>query len=176
MLLTSPLLFAITWWCFGSTFSSVAVSAFQTVLQPNHNVRSSSFVSFMAKEPRTSAKQPVADANEQEQEEETAEFEVNENALLEAFGDFQAFLKKAGSGLAEETSTSSRTLFSSTTTKTAAPSSTALTPHTIHDGVFTFNRVLVDTIYNLICFLYPTDGTERDFAKFYVLETVARVP
>jgi Alternative oxidase len=45
------------------------------------------------------------------------------------------------------------------------------------DGtIFTFNKVLIDTIYELICFIYPVQGTDRDFARFFVLETVARVP
>jgi Alternative oxidase len=44
------------------------------------------------------------------------------------------------------------------------------------EKIFTFNKVLIDTIYELICFIYPVQGTDRDFARFFVLETVARVP
>jgi ubiquinol oxidase len=44
------------------------------------------------------------------------------------------------------------------------------------DKIFTFNKVLIDTIYELICFIYPVRGNDRDFARFFVLETVARVP
>jgi hypothetical protein len=44
------------------------------------------------------------------------------------------------------------------------------------EGVYTFNKNVIDTVYDIICFLYPVTGTERDFARFYVLETVARVP
>lgn len=31
-------------------------------------------------------------------------------------------------------------------------------------------------MYDVICFLYPVTGTDRDYARFFVLETVARVP
>lgn len=42
--------------------------------------------------------------------------------------------------------------------------------------LYGFNKNVIDTVYSIICFLYPVKGTERDFARFYVLETVARVP
>lgn len=44
------------------------------------------------------------------------------------------------------------------------------------EEIYNFNKFLIDTVYNIICFLYPVRGTPRDFARFYVLETVARVP
>jgi len=44
------------------------------------------------------------------------------------------------------------------------------------DGIFQFNKVVIDTVYDVICLLYPVTGGPRDFARFYVLETVARVP
>jgi len=47
---------------------------------------------------------------------------------------------------------------------------------TMDKGIYGFNKKLIDTVYDVICFLYPVTGTERDFARFYVLETVARVP
>jgi ubiquinol oxidase len=50
------------------------------------------------------------------------------------------------------------------------------TPEMMDDGVFKFNKILIDSVYNVICFFYPVTGTKRDFARFYVLETVARVP
>lgn len=46
----------------------------------------------------------------------------------------------------------------------------------MNGGVFTFNKVVIDAVYGLICVLYPVTGGPRDFARFYVLETVARVP
>ena len=49
-------------------------------------------------------------------------------------------------------------------------------PAMMDEGIFTFNKILIDTVYNIICFFYPVSGTKRDFARFYVLETVARVP
>lgn len=49
-------------------------------------------------------------------------------------------------------------------------------PDMIDENVYTFNKVMIDTVYNIICFFYPVRGTARDFARFYVLETVARVP
>jgi len=44
------------------------------------------------------------------------------------------------------------------------------------EGIFNFNKKLIDTVYDIICFIYPVTGTKRDFARFFVLETVARVP
>lgn len=44
------------------------------------------------------------------------------------------------------------------------------------DGIYNFNKKLIDTVYDVICFIYPVTGSKRDFARFYVLETVARVP
>jgi ubiquinol oxidase len=44
------------------------------------------------------------------------------------------------------------------------------------EGIYNFNKIVIDTVYDVICFLYPVKGTPRDFARFYVLETVARVP
>ena len=44
------------------------------------------------------------------------------------------------------------------------------------EGIFNFNKAIIDTVYDIICFIYPVKGTKRDFARFYVLETVARVP
>ena len=52
----------------------------------------------------------------------------------------------------------------------------ALTPNTMDEGIYNFNKKLIDTVYDVICFLYPVKGNDRDFARFYVLETVARVP
>jgi len=49
-------------------------------------------------------------------------------------------------------------------------------PEMMDSGIYTFNKVLIDTVYNVICFFYPVTGEKRDFARFYVLETVARVP
>eukprot|EP00559_Dactyliosolen_fragilissimus_P004770 CAMPEP_0184863456 /NCGR_PEP_ID=MMETSP0580-20130426/11261_1 /TAXON_ID=1118495 /ORGANISM="Dactyliosolen fragilissimus" /LENGTH=284 /DNA_ID=CAMNT_0027361807 /DNA_START=77 /DNA_END=931 /DNA_ORIENTATION=+ len=52
----------------------------------------------------------------------------------------------------------------------------AKTPNVIDENVYKFNKILIDTVYNIICFLYPVRGNKRDFARFFVLETVARVP
>lgn len=49
-------------------------------------------------------------------------------------------------------------------------------PAMMDEGIFTFNKILIDSVYNVICFFYPVTGNKRDFARFYVLETVARVP
>jgi len=49
-------------------------------------------------------------------------------------------------------------------------------PEMIDENVYNFNKILIDSVYNVICFFYPVKGTDRDFARFYVLETVARVP
>jgi ubiquinol oxidase len=47
---------------------------------------------------------------------------------------------------------------------------------TMDAAIFDFNKIVIDTVYDIICFLYPVTGGPRDFARFYVLETVARVP
>lgn len=44
------------------------------------------------------------------------------------------------------------------------------------EAIFKFNKFLIDSVYEIICILYPVRGNERDFARFFVLETVARVP
>jgi ubiquinol oxidase len=44
------------------------------------------------------------------------------------------------------------------------------------ERIYKFNKIVIDTVYDIICFLYPVTGSKRDFARFYVLETVARVP
>ena len=44
------------------------------------------------------------------------------------------------------------------------------------ERIYNFNKLVIDTVYEIICFLYPVTGGPRDFARFYVLETVARVP
>jgi len=49
-------------------------------------------------------------------------------------------------------------------------------PEMMDEGIYKFNKFVIDTVYNIICFFYPVKGTKRDFARFYVLETVARVP
>jgi hypothetical protein len=64
--------------------------------------------------------------------------------------------------------------------KTKTTSDSLAIPTTTGTGmnptIFTINKILIDTVYQLICILYPVTGTSRDFARFYVLETVARVP
>jgi ubiquinol oxidase len=47
---------------------------------------------------------------------------------------------------------------------------------TMDERIFKLNKTIIDSVYDIICFLYPVKGTARDFARFYVLETVARVP
>jgi ubiquinol oxidase len=47
---------------------------------------------------------------------------------------------------------------------------------TMDERIYKLNKVIIDSVYDIICFLYPVKGTARDFARFYVLETVARVP
>lgn len=62
---------------------------------------------------------------------------------------------------------------------TATMSATAISTaqaRTMDEGIYGFNKKLIDTVYDVICFLYPVKGNDRDFARFYVLETVARVP
>jgi ubiquinol oxidase len=56
------------------------------------------------------------------------------------------------------------------------PNVPLIPPQSMNPIIYRSNKVLIDTVYSIICFLYPVKGTERDFARFYVLETVARVP
>lgn len=44
------------------------------------------------------------------------------------------------------------------------------------EGIFVFNKSVIDTVYSIICALYPVRGDDRDYCRFFVLETVARVP
>jgi ubiquinol oxidase len=69
-----------------------------------------------------------------------------------------------------------RTVVAAATKTEVAVKAPSKTPEMMDAGVFNFNKNVIDTVYALICFLYPVKGTERDFARFYVLETVARVP
>ena len=44
----------------------------------------------------------------------------------------------------------------------------------LDETLFNFNKFVIDSVYHLICLLYPVSGGKRDYARFYVLETVAR--
>lgn len=46
----------------------------------------------------------------------------------------------------------------------------------LDEAIFNFNKAVIDSVYKILCFVYPVTGGERDFARFFVLETVARVP
>jgi len=64
----------------------------------------------------------------------------------------------------------------------APPSSNALVlsstlspdaePSQMDERLFNFNKVVIDTVYDIICVLYK----DNNYARFFVLETVARVP
>jgi ubiquinol oxidase len=62
------------------------------------------------------------------------------------------------------------------TTMSAAPESSGMAAREMEQGIYNFNKIVIDTVYDIICLLYPVTGGPRDFARFYVLETVARVP
>ena len=54
-------------------------------------------------------------------------------------------------------------------------------PREMEDGVFKFNKFLIDTVYDFICLIYDKNDLSKHTiaectARFYVLETVARVP
>jgi len=53
-----------------------------------------------------------------------------------------------------------------------APQGVVVPPAELEEGIYKLNKFIVDTVYEAICFLY--DG--NDYARFFVLETVARVP
>ena len=55
------------------------------------------------------------------------------------------------------------------------------TPQPIDEGVLWFNKLVVDTVYNFVCLVYPKNDLAKHSlqectARFFVLETVARVP
>mmetsp|Transcript_15986 Transcript_15986/g.30142 ORF Transcript_15986/g.30142 Transcript_15986/m.30142 type:complete len:302 (-) Transcript_15986:169-1074(-) len=60
--------------------------------------------------------------------------------------------------------------------ETASSSAPSKVPEMIDKNVYNVNKFMIDTVYDIICLVYPVKGTKRDFARFYVLETVARVP
>ena len=45
-------------------------------------------------------------------------------------------------------------------------------PKKMDDRLFTLNKKIIDTVYDIICFVYR----DKDYPRFFVLETVARVP
>jgi len=58
----------------------------------------------------------------------------------------------------------------------AAPPSVGKLGKKMDERIFNLNKQIIDRVYDLICFAYPVKGNDRDFARFFVLETVARVP
>jgi ubiquinol oxidase len=69
-----------------------------------------------------------------------------------------------------------------TTTTTSVEDRQPQERQSLEPIVYYLNKVLIDMVYNIICSLYPVgDGTTKHissgaFVRFYVLETVARVP
>lgn len=54
-------------------------------------------------------------------------------------------------------------------------------PMKMEEAVFNFNKVLIDSVYNVICAVYNKNDLSKNSiaeisARFFVLETVARVP
>ncbi|GMI00486.1 hypothetical protein TrST_g13385 [Triparma strigata] len=45
-------------------------------------------------------------------------------------------------------------------------------PKKMDDRLYTLNKTIIDTVYDIICFVYK----DKDYPRFFVLETVARVP
>mmetsp|Transcript_3560 Transcript_3560/g.5827 ORF Transcript_3560/g.5827 Transcript_3560/m.5827 type:complete len:312 (+) Transcript_3560:24-959(+) len=67
--------------------------------------------------------------------------------------------------------------------RTTAPllSSAAPPPTMMEEGIYNFNKLVIDSVYDLICLLYSKNDLRKHSiaectARFYVLETVARVP
>jgi ubiquinol oxidase len=84
-----------------------------------------------------------------------------------------------GVNTAKASSSSSLTTKLNMSTKTdveAVSPTAAKIARKMDEGIYNFNKVVIDTVYDIICLFYPVKGTKRDFARFYVLETVARVP
>merc|ERR1712039_372395 len=49
------------------------------------------------------------------------------------------------------------------------------------EGIFNFNKIVIDSVYKVICVLYSKDDLKKNSiseitSRFFVLETVARVP
>ena len=54
-------------------------------------------------------------------------------------------------------------------------------PNMMEEGIYNFNKLVIDSVYDLICLLYNKNDLSKNSiaectARFYVLETVARVP
>ena len=43
-----------------------------------------------------------------------------------------------------------------------ASSAGAKTPNKMDERIFTLNKILIDRVYDLICFFYPVKGNDRD--------------
>ena len=83
---------------------------------------------------------------------------------------------KPSSTKTKTTTSNSRATDVTITKAVAVPANVKATTkyRSIDEGIYNFNKAVIDTVYDIICFLYPVTGGERDFARFFVLETVAR--
>lgn len=59
---------------------------------------------------------------------------------------------------------------------TIAPSKPKRIANMMDERIFNINKTIIDSVYDIICFAYPVKGNDRDYVRFFVLETVARVP
>lgn len=125
--------------------------------------------------------QPFSNSKNATDEEAPA---FSETGLYDAYEELTSFLK--------ETSGADTTMLPETTTNideetidvvsrastgfVVEPKGQDLIPNTMNSGIFAFNKVMIDTLYEIICTIYPVNGSKRDYARFYVLETVARIP
>jgi hypothetical protein len=62
-----------------------------------------------------------------------------------------------------------------------SPAATMRSPKEMDEGTFGFNKAVIDTVYDFICLIYDKNDLEKHsleqcVSRFYVLETVARVP
>jgi ubiquinol oxidase len=96
-----------------------------------------------------------------------------------------------GSNQIIELSTDESSLHGSTPNNEPLREPSKINKNTLEPHIYHFNKMLIDTVYNIICTLYPTPKadaasttgpvhadqiSQKCFARFYVLETVARVP
>jgi ubiquinol oxidase len=93
-----------------------------------------------------------------------------------------SFIEMHSDEIPSVTSSESSSLDDSGALSPSKPSSEPPQRQSLEPIIYHLNKALIDMVYNIICKLYPVgDGSSKDisskaFVRFYVLETVARVP
>lgn len=163
---SATLLFILSSWGFVSSFTTVQTSNFVI----SNNVRSNPRLAFSHQH----FKGFVLHSNNNIDEDGDA------NSNIEEIESTLKLEEKVMAGELSSSTTSSSAIANNDVAVVASPRIDASVSNkqamTMDENIYQFNKTLIDTVYNVICFLYPVRGNDRDYARFYVLETVARVP